>query len=70
MGPNFYQLLYDPKPSFRYILEMVFEKIPLLYTPISAQNGHFWSPEELFLAKNMEKQGVFFSMVLPKVQEP
>ena len=40
-GPNFYHLLYDPNTGFRYIFGQcrvgVFEKNPLLHTPISAE---------------------------------
>ena len=41
---------------FGQIKEGVFEKNPLWYTPCLAQNDHFWPPEELFLAKNLENK--------------
>merc|ERR1711952_178047 len=43
---------------FRQFKDGVFEKNALLCSTISAQKGHFWSPEGLNLAKKLEN-GVF-----------
>ena len=59
-GPNFSHIKIDPKTLlwcvFRQFEEGVFEKNALLFSPISAQNDHFWSPEGPFLAKNLENR--------------
>ena len=60
--PNFSHIKIDPKTLFwcifRQFKEGVFEKNALLCLTISAQKGHFWSPEGLNLAKKLEN-GVF-----------
>ena len=59
-GPNFSHIKIDPKTLLWCILrqfkEGVFEKNALLSTPILAKKGHFWPPEGLFLAKNLENK--------------
>ena len=59
-GPNFSHIKIDPKTLlwciFRQFKEGVFEKNALLCTPILAKKGHFWPPEGLFLAKNLENK--------------
>ena len=42
--------------QFGQLKESVCEKNALLCTSILAQKSHFWSPERLFLAKNMENK--------------
>ena len=60
--PNFSYIKIDPKTLFwcifRQFKDDVFEKNALLCSTISAQKGHFWSPEGLNLAKKLEN-GVF-----------
>ena len=61
-GRNFPYIKIDPKTLFwcifRQFKDDVFEKNALLCSTISAQKGHFWSPEGLNLAKKLEN-GVF-----------
>ena len=61
-GRNFSYIKIDPKTLFwcifRQFKDDVFEKNALLCSTISAQKGHFWSPEGLNLAKKLEN-GVF-----------